>query len=191
MPFAGDSHGAAGLRFRRMTTFQFPFPDTEVEQWAAKYDYPGGDGEAPEIRRSAKANGFLTQDQFLSIAGWKSARPVRRHQANDEETVREVTRFAFSTSNEMLRLRSLTLLSGVADRTASAILHLCHWHAYPMMDERASGALGVKSAPRNWAATWPEYTLACREFANRAKVDLRKLDKALWAYSAQHDLVAK
>ncbi len=172
------------------TMFTLRFDITEISHWAAKYSYPQGDAVPIEIGNKARKAGVLTREEFLQVARWKSARPSKHHQTNDEQMVQDVTRLAFSTSSETLRLRSLTLLTGVSDRTASAILHMCHRDPYPLMDIRAFGALGVEKVPWNWSAVWPEYTKACREIATRAGVDMRTLDRALWAYSDAHGIVA-
>lgn len=139
-----------------MATFTLPFQPGDIQPWAAKYWYPEDDAVPIEVGHAACRAGFLTKAEFLIIARWKSRRPGKRHEHNDENMVREVTRFAFSTPNERLRLGALTLLSGVAARTASAILHFCHRDPYPMMDERAFGALGVDKKPADWSAVWPE-----------------------------------
>jgi hypothetical protein len=109
---------------------------------------------------------------------------------NDAATVEAVTRFAFTTPVEYLRLSALTLLRGVQPRTASAILHLCHRDLYPMMDVRAFWSPGIEEEPRDWAAVWPEYTDACRSIAAEAMTDLRTLDLALWGFSDHYEKVA-
>lgn len=170
--------------------FTLLFEVEQIPHWATQYAYPQGDEVPVRIGGVARANGYLSREEFLTLAKWKSARPGTRHLRNDAETVREVTAFALSTKSEVLRLRSLTLLSGVADRTASAILHFCHRDPYPLMDIRAFGALGVTKLPHDWSSLWPQYTAYCRDLAARAKVDMRTLDRALWAYSDAHGLVA-
>lgn len=139
--------------------------------------YPLSDTEPVEIGAAAKTQGYLTRHQFLALARWKSPRPAKHHEMNDAATVEVVTRFAFTTPIESLRLSALTLLQGVQPRTSSAILHLCHRDPYPMMDVRAFWSLGIEEKPRDWAAVWPEYTDACRSIAAEAKTDLRTLDR--------------
>lgn len=173
-----------------MAHFRLRFPIGEIPRWAACYDAPEQDTRPIEIGALARAQGYLTKPQFLDVARWKSARPSKHHESNDARTVEEVTRFAFSTPVEPLRLRALTLLRGVQARTASAILHLCHRDPYPMMDVRAFWSLGFDNEPKDWAAVWPEYTDVCRSIAVEAKADLRTLDRALWGFSAYHGKVA-
>ncbi len=168
-----------------MAAFRLRFPLDEIARWAAAYTYPLGDSEPISIGAIAKSQGFLTRAQFLALARWKSARPSKHHQRNDEQTVEEVTRFSFGTPVELLRIRSLTLLAGVQPRTASAILHLCHRDAYPMMDVRAFWSLGIEQEPKDWLAAWPDYVQVCRSIASQARTDMRTLDRALWGFSAQ------
>lgn len=174
----------------KMTGFNLRFPLEEIPRWAAAYTYPLGDTEPIAIGLNAKATGFLTRPEFLALARWKSARPSKHHEKNDEATVEEVTRFAFGTPVELLRLRSLTLLAGVQPRTASAILHLCHRDPYPMMDVRAFWSLGIDIEPTDWVGVWPEYVQACRSIASKARTDMRTLDRALWGFSAHNGRLA-
>ncbi len=164
--------------------FALRFSLGDLDEYSQKYRDPEkNDGEVIATGQQARAQGYLTRDQFLVIARWKSPRPAKRHEENDEQTVREVTRFALATPVEQLRLKALTLLSGVQARTASAILHLCHREPYPMMDVRAFWSLGVEKEPDDWLAVWPEYVKTCRDLAARGGRDMRTLDRALWAYA--------
>lgn len=171
--------------------FLLQFPTSEIEQWASRYSYPAGDELPARIGTVARATGYLTRDQLIQLAGWKSARPAKKHAQNDEQTVIEVTRLAFSIQDEHIRLGALTLLHGVRDRTASAILHFCHRDPYPLMDMRSFAALGVVKAPYDWSSLWLPYTATCREIASSAGVSMRTLDRALWAWSDAHGVVAK
>lgn len=166
-----------------MPTFRLQFPISKIDHWASKYDYDGGGVDPIAIGRAAKSQGYLTLEQFIELAGWKSERPAHRHRTNNRETVEAVTAFAFSTPVEMLRLTSLTLLSGVRARTASAILHFCHRDPYPLMDIRAFESLGVTDLPHDWASLWLEYVAACEKIVKESRTDHRTLDRALWAYS--------
>lgn len=171
------------VKWIEMSEFNLKFPLDEVTRWAAEYSYPPGDDKPIAIGEKARIQGFLTRDEFLAIARWKSPRPSNHHLKNDDEMVREVTRFALGTPVESLRLRVLTLLDGVGLRTASAVLHLCHRDPYPMMDVRALWSIGIETKSVDWEAVWPEYVKVCRGLASAAGVDMRTLDRALWAYS--------
>lgn len=174
-----------------MSSFSLQFPTSQIQHWAARYSYPAGDALPARIGEVARANGYLSREQLIQLAGWKSARPAKKHAQNDEQTVIEITRLAFSIHDERIRLGALTLLHGVHARTASAILHFCHRDPYPLMDMRAFAALGVVEAPYDWSSLWLPYTAACREIASSSGVSMRTLDRALWAWSAAHGVVAK
>jgi hypothetical protein len=173
------------------TAFQLRFPLAEITRWADAYDYPPGDREPIAVGTLAKSQGYLTLDQFLTIARWKSRRPSKHYLRNDAAEVEAVTRFAFSTPVQPLRLRALTLLRGVNVRTASAILHLCHRDGYPMMDFRAAWSLGLDTEPADWEALWPEYVAYCRGLIAKARTDMRTLDRALWGYSSANQPTAR
>ena len=96
--------------------------------------------------------------------------------------MREVTRFAFSTTDERLRIEALTLLDGVSFPTASAVLHLLHQTPYPLLDYRALGSLNTAVPSTYKYELWNEYVVFCRALAKRAGVTMRTLDKALWQF---------
>ncbi len=174
-----------------MPTFTLPFAHSEIAHWAGRYSYPGGDGDVIAVGERAKKVGYLTHADFLDLATWKSQRPTKHYLKNSVHDVEQVTRFAFAVPNERLRLVGLTMLHGVGERTASAILHFCHKDPYPLMDVRAFGTLGLTKAPTNWAEVWWPYTEACRKIAAEAGVSMRTLDQALWAYSEINGVVAE
>ena len=128
--------------------FRLLFDVEQISYWSTQYSYPQGDELPKRIGRMAQTNGYLSRDDFLELAKWKSPRPAKLQAQNEAQMVREVTEFAY-------------------------------------------GALGVTKAPYDWSASWLEYTAYCRVLATRAKVDIRTLDKALWAYSDAHGLVAR
>jgi hypothetical protein len=167
--------------------FNLRFDKKDIIYWHHQYKYKGDNEEKlARFRDEVRLRGYLTLEQFQFLVDWKSSRPAKHHAKNDEETIREVTKLAFATKVESLRLRALMLLEGVEVRTASAILHFCHNDPYPIFDKRAIWSLGIESAPTYWLGLWDRYVAACREIAKDANVTMRVLDRALWAYSAKH-----
>lgn len=161
-----------------------------IYEYALKYGDTTPDNEAIEAGENARRAGFLTKEQFLKIAKWKSRRPSQHYERNSEYMIRDTTRLALSTLCEELRLRSLTLLHGVSERTASVILHHCHLDPYPIMDARAIWSLGIDDEP-DWTSIWPEYVRACRAVAKENNLTMRLLDRALWGFAKMHDAQAK
>src|SRR5690606_2956835 len=96
---------------------------------------------------AARDRGFLTLDDLVVLADWKSVRIRPRIARNDDGFVREVTRVSLSAASsaagERLRIEVLTLLEGVGWPMASVILHFCHRDPYPILDVRALWSLGI------------------------------------------------
>lgn len=167
--------------------FKPRFKRSEISKFAALYDYPG---EAELIFGAvarSRSRGYLTRDDFLEIAEWKSARPRKHYQANQSSYIEEVSRLAFAPStSSRLAIELLTLLNGVSWPTASVFLHFCHSNAYPILDYRALWSLSVP-VPRAYTYSfWEQYCAYTRAMARDADVDMRTLDRALWKYSQLH-----
>ena len=130
---------------------------------------------------------FLDKDHFIKIGEWKTRRPKKYFEANDETLVKEATQLAYNVSNERLKLHILTVLKDVQVAIASTILYFLQPDEFPIFDVRARKSL--KKAGR-WnrhaddagVEAWLEYTNIMRCISRKLGVSLRELDKALWAY---------
>jgi hypothetical protein len=123
------------------------FPESQIEHWADHYSDPNESEIEKQIAPKARAQGYLTRDEFLAICRWKTPRSKRLCARNRESFVEEVTRIALSTRDEELKIRILLLLSGVGWPTASVILHFCDRARYPILDYRALWSLGIRKPP--------------------------------------------
>lgn len=171
--------------------FLLRFPLDEIRHYSTLYDYEGDVELLAGPARSARERGFLTHAELVAIGDWKSPRNRARYRASDSEFVEEITRLALApTTSDRLAIEALTLLSGVEWPTASVILHLCHSRPFPILDFRALWSLTVPVPPRYSFPFWQAYTRATRTLAADAQVDMRTLDRALWAYSARHQPAA-
>lgn len=159
------------------------FKLSEIKYWAGEYGDPADDAKAEWVGRQARARGWLTRDELVTLAAWKSTRIKHHAAANDEDFVRDVTGLVLCTSNERLRIESLTLLRGVGWPMGSVILHFCHSDRYPILDFRALWSLGEAVPDRYDFPFWRRYVEICRSLACRAGVEMRTLDRALWGYS--------
>jgi hypothetical protein len=162
------------------------FPRSAIEKWAAGYSYPSDAEIEGVIAPAARRQGFLTREQFLAIAEWKTARSRPRCRKNDDGYVREVTRAALRSKDERFKIEVLRLLDGVEWPTASVILHFCDRGRYPILDVRALWSLGVAVPPQVGFRLWIEYTEFLRGVARGAGVSMRTLDRALWQYSKEN-----
>ena len=144
--------------------FQLQFDRKDIPYWSQRYpikdDFQVEEMIAPRVRMF----GYYTKPEFLVMCRWKSPRSKPKVESNDEEFVKEVTQIALSTKQEKLRIKILTLLSGVSWPTASVLLHYGYDNLYPILDVRALGSLGVDAmfVVYNFELWW-NYTMFCRE----------------------------
>ena len=175
----------------RPSDFKLRFDVGKVRTFASRYDHPGESELIVGPVKRARERGYLTHDEFLAIGRWKSERPRKRQAANSPAFVEETTGLALATeTSPKLAIEVLTLLDGVGWSTASVILHLCHRQRYPILDFRALWSVGVEVRPQYTFECWSRYTEFTREVADRALVDMRTLDRALWKYSELYQRAA-
>jgi hypothetical protein len=141
--------------------------------------------EADLIERMPKAlaRGFLTLEDLTAVTKWKwkGSRPTDLANLNTREEIEEVTRFAFKSSSERIRIMSLLILNGVQWPMASVILHFAFEDRYPILDRRAMKAVtGVEKIPTYNFDLWKTYYSLCRKKIHNYEISMRDLDKALW-----------
>jgi hypothetical protein len=127
----------------------------------------------------------MTLDEFQAMCAWKSPRSKPLCAANSSSLVREVTTVALAAKSEELRIGTLLLLHGVSWPTASVVLHFCSSEPYPILDFRALWTLQTKQPSAYSFRFWWSYVEACRSIAQRNRVSMRTLDRALWQYSKE------
>lgn len=157
----------------------------QLRAFAEAYSYADDVGVI-EAGRRARKRGLYTFDEFLSICHWKSPRSQPRCRRNSAIEVEEATRFALQAKTERLRIESLRCLSGVDWPTASVLLHLAHTDPYPVLDFRALWSLGMPQPASYSLHGWLEYVAICRSLADRHRLSMRQLDRALWQYSKEN-----
>ncbi len=170
-----------------MPAFELQFAIEEVPAYAARF--PGsGDDRVLAIGRAARGRGYYTRAEFVTLCRWKTPRSAPLVMTNSAASVRAATRTALrETSSERERVDALRSLRGVAWATASVLLHLAFPERYPILDWRALHALGVPARSSYTQQFWEAYIAACAVLAERAGVDRRTLDQALWQWSKEQD----
>ena len=83
---------------------------------------------------------------------------------------------------ERLQHRLLTLLDGVRVPTATALLAIALPDRHTVLDVRSTEALS-RLGWWDGAGGYRRYLDVCQRLAERAGVDLRTLDRALWRWS--------
>jgi hypothetical protein len=171
-------------------TLRCRFRISQTHSLAGRFSDASGDELVERIGSAARQQGFLTREEFLSMARWKTPRSQPRCAKNSPEFVEEVTRNALASKNERFKIECLRLLEGVEWPTASVILHFCDEAPYPILDVRALWSLGLSRAPHYTLAFWLEYLRVTRALAAKAGVSMRTLDRALWQYSKERQPAA-
>jgi hypothetical protein len=168
-----------------------------VAAWAGKFDAAAttdasrthDDLVEREVGPRVRAAGFATRDDLLALCRWKSPRALPRCAANSPDYVEAVTRAAFGSTHERVRVEALTLLDGVGWPMASVLLHFGHPDPYPILDVRAFAALGQPLPAVHGFDVWWPYVERSRALAEQYRVDMRTLDKALWRYERDGGLL--
>lgn len=136
-----------------------------------------------------KKNGYLTRDEFLKIAMWKSPRPKKHYLANSEEEIISISKKVLSTDFEKRKIELLDSLKGVRIPTASAVLTLIDPKNYGMIDIRVWNVLYVyeyvrtKSDGKNLNAdNWYNALMLFRHYAKKFHVSARNIEQILFLH---------
>src|SRR4051812_3331199 len=135
---------------------------------------------------AARARGHYTREEFVALCRWKSPRSAPLVTQNSARDVEAAARTALAGDTpERERIEALLALRGVGWPTASVLLHVADPDGYPILDVRALQALGVARAPAYSFRFWAAYRAAWQDVRERAGVDGRTLDRALWQWSKE------
>jgi len=162
---------------------------SNLQTYAATYDEQRTEKDRTveeKMKMLLATQRFLTLEEFIEIGMWKSTRPKKWYESNNEETVREITTFSFSAKTEQARVGSLFVLRGVSYPVASVLLHFAFPERYPILDFRALWSLGWEQPNDYRFDFWMRYCIRFREVAQQFGLPLRIVDKALWQYSSDH-----
>ena len=136
---------------------------------------------------SLKQQGFLTKEKLLKILRWKSPRPLRFYESNDEKFVQETTKLAFTTKDENLKIHILTALNGVNYPAASAILMFYDRSKYPVLDIRVWKQLykfklvdGNERGQSFSLQQWNKYLKVIRNLAAELNITVRQTEKRIF-----------
>ena len=164
--------------------FRLRFAESRILYWAERYSNSTNDSTLRQVLRPAVlSRGYLSREEFLAVCEWKSHRTKAWCARNDEFTIRTISRAAFASRDERLKMDLLRTLNGVEWPTASTLLHFCDKRPYPILDYRALWSVGSDKVPSYTMEFWLAYLAFTRQLAQRLKVDIQTLDRALWQYS--------
>jgi len=160
------------------------------------------------ISRDLRAKGYLTKSDFVSVCEWKTARPSKRYQKNNERSVRNATELILTDLNDTeAALQVLTNLKGVGVPVASAILTVLDPTKYGIIDYRAYRALlwlqsddstfsryaGFADLTEKWrdyasVAAYLEFVRTIRTIGEAKGLTARTIEMALWKFDEKKGL---
>ena len=173
-----------------------------VFKWSSVYDkrFSGGKAETEEkaIREwllKQKEPKSLNKEYFVRLAIWKSARPRRHYIRNFEKDIIEITRATYLEKNPLVKLQLLMNLHGVGVAVAATIIHFLQPLEFPIFDYHCRYVLveaGFWDRDKKDASdkAWLDYIKIMREIASRLGVNLRELDKAMFAYDKREKYIS-
>jgi hypothetical protein len=137
--------------------------------------------------RPVRVRGYLTRQEFLEIARWKSPRALHYAAENDARRVRLVTGVAFSIADERSKMAVLTSLLGIGIPMGSAILTLTNPNRYAVLDIRVWQILhslgSVKSNSKGTSFTleeWHQFLIIVRKLAAQVGLTARDVERTLF-----------
>ncbi len=140
---------------------------------------------------------YLTSDEFDKILKWKLRSQYGRQKeirkANTEETIKTITRTAFSITHSdpeyeiELKLGILSLLKGVGIPVASAILALNFPERYTVIDYRVWRQ--VFDEVKNYFSLhdYKKYLKEVQRLAEELNWSVQEVDMAIWEYDRVHN----
>ncbi len=135
------------------------------------------------VKPKIKNQTYLTSEDLIEIAKWKSPRSAWRCEDNESEFIKEVTKIAFKSTNEQVKIEVLQLLKGVRYPMASSILHFRFPNEYPIIDFRLLEILEFvkkeETIKYNFSL-WEKYRKRIEEIKDRTGLDIRTIDKGYW-----------
>ena len=127
---------------------------------------------------------YMTLGELKRTADWFSPGPfvIGKVRKNASEHVEGVTRNSFAAANDGERVEILRGLDGVDWSMASAILHFAFPECrYPIVSKYVTEA--IEAPPVDSLEGWLKVTEFLRIKSREYGVEIRELDRALWAYS--------
>lgn len=170
---------------------KMPLTKRQIQFYASLYNraYPSKNRKMENIIKKNMNNvttrGYMTRKELWLVAKWKSPRKANFACCNEEDDVECITRDAFASGVSIgNRISMLCELSGVRHPTASVILHFRFPDCYPIIDVKVMEMVG--GTTRYKPETLEEYVALCKRTAQRHRLKIRDVEKALWKCHQVH-----
>jgi hypothetical protein len=165
------------------------FDPKKLRELAGRYTFKN-DREAL-IAGQSIANGEFSRANLSAIFEWKTkGRGRTRLDGNTDEEIADILTVAMTAKSDRAKIAVLCGLSGVGVPVASAVLTAIDPAKYTIIDFRALEALGTDTADRS-VDFYVEYLRECRTLAEKYRISLRDLDRALWQWSVEQSKEAQ
>lgn len=139
--------------------------------------------------KGVKKRGYITKDEFMKIAMWKSSRPKPWYLKNSENDIISISKKVLATKFEKRKIELLTSLKGISIPAASAFLTLIDPQNYGVIDIRVwqilflYGSAKVKPTGTNFDFNnWYNYLMKLRFYAKKFKVSARDIERTIFFY---------
>lgn len=165
----------------------------ELLFWKNKYDkeedlYNKGDEE--ELRKKFNENNFVMKEDLIKIIKWKfqdrllgrQKRILRLLEDVEESFIEEITKLAFKTKDDDIRLRLLSSIKGVGNALGSVILTFHDPLNYGVLDIHAWRGLFGKE-PNNVFSNNKQaikFFNKLREISSETGLSCRDVEKAIF-----------
>lgn len=170
------------MSLERSVTFRLQYDPADIPKLVAEYIAASAEhDQRMEDAGKRIASGEFTRQNLEAICRWKSERRIRLLGSNNDTEIERALRRVLSAADIKDAIYSLTPLTGVGVKMASAILTAIDPERYTVLDFRALEALGVEDSDD--VNLYVLYVEACRKMAEDYGVPMRDLDRANWQWS--------
>lgn len=145
--------------------------------------------------KAAKIRGYLVKSELIQICKWKSPRAIHLILSNSNYKINSITKAAFATKSEKIKIDLLTELKGVSIPMASSILMLVNPNRYGVIDIRvwellySIGTMKTNSKGVNFNFTeWYRYLVIIRHFAKKHKTSARHIERTLFKVHKKYQI---
>lgn len=174
---------------------QLCFDESCIPYWANRYNTEQLsqrrelEGSLIAMEHRVQQEGHFTMETLRKIVIWQRATWSLQEsylgQYSDNDII-DITSEAFTETDIDRSLLILAGLNGIGSTIGSAILHLYHKERCPIYSTPALQSVCERKGQDVVNANWQPYVEYCKELADRNKVSMRTLDKALWRHSATY-----
>jgi len=139
-----------------------------------------------------KTKEHITLNNLFEILKWRQPALPGHFKLNNEKRVKEISKYAYKTQDEEIRVAVLTLIKGVGLPSATRILSITNPELYPTYHKMGWLVLKkwnfLEEEYRLNTNKWIQYLNSCRRIMEKYSISGRELDQILIATYLKHNL---